>query len=40
MSNTLESSVNRAPYLGKLRGGANINKHNDSVLPSNERLES
>lgn len=40
VSNTLESSVNSTPHLGKLGGGADINKYNEGLLLSNERLES
>lgn len=40
VSNMLESSVNRTPHLGKLGGGSDINKYNEGLLPSNERLES
>lgn len=39
VSNTLESSVNSTPHLGEL-GRADINKYNESLLLSNERLES
>lgn len=40
VSNTHESSVNSTPHLGKLGGGADINKYNEGLLLSNERLES
>lgn len=40
MSNTLESNVNSTPHLAKLGGGAHVNKYNEGLLLSNERLES
>lgn len=40
VSNTPECSVNSTPHLGKLGGRADINKCNEGLLLSNERLES
>lgn len=40
VSNTLESSVNSTPHLGKLGGGTDVNKYNEGLLLSNERLDS